>query len=75
MKYLFFLCLGLSFIAALLGFGLLTGAAAAVFKCSFFGLFVAAMTIMARRRKAAKPVPSSYAASFPAEPEPASKAS
>jgi hypothetical protein len=73
MKYLFLLSIGLSFVAAILGFAILTGTAAAVFKYSFFGLFIVGMVLMFLRPKVVKPVPSSFAASFPAEAKPQSE--
>ena len=73
MKYFFLLSTGLSFIAAVLGFGVLAGSTAAVFKFIFFGLFIAAMVMMFWPRKTVKPAPSSFAASFPSEPERVSK--
>jgi uncharacterized membrane protein YfcA len=73
MKFLFFLWLGLSFLAALLGFALLAGLAAAIFKCLFFGLFISAMVLMLWPRKSARSTPSTFAASFPSDSEPAPK--
>jgi hypothetical protein len=70
MKYLFLLSISLSFIAAILGFAVFGGATAAIFKYSFFGLFILAMVSMFFRPKVIKPVPSSFAASFPSEPKP-----
>jgi uncharacterized membrane protein YfcA len=75
MKYLFLSFIGLSFIAAILGFAVFAGTTAAVFKYSFLGLFIVAMILMFLRPKVVKPVPSSFAASFPSESEPVSKQS
>ena len=72
MKYLFLVAIGLSFIAAVLGFAVFAGTTASVFKYSFVGLFVAAILLIFLRPRVVKRVASSFAASFPPESKPVS---
>ena len=75
MKNFLLLVAGLAFTSALLGFGFFAGVTATVFRFLFLALFVLAGIGMLCRPKVIKPVPSSFAASFPSEPKPGSERS
>jgi len=69
MKYSFLLLACLAFVAALLGFGVLSGLAATVCRLLFLALFVLTAFLLFRASRVRKPVPSTFAASFKTEQE------
>jgi uncharacterized membrane protein YtjA (UPF0391 family) len=68
MKYSVLLLALLSFLAAIFGFGLLSGVPAIVCRILFVTSFTLAGVILFRASRVRKPVPSSFAASFKTEP-------
>ena len=67
MKYYSLLFLALSFIAATLGFGLLTGTPAFIARAFFVAFFVLFALALVRRKKVKRPVRGSFATSFQSE--------
>jgi len=67
MRHCFWFFLPLSVIAAVLGFGILSGTAAVIFEMLFVGLFVVSMFALIRGKKIRRSSRGSFASSFQSE--------